>query len=181
MSGKRYILRRTIINQMAEERISENRAKLDRAEDYDEIFEIVKQTVEKSLSLHRAGLSLVLTDMPNLIGAYYPAFSNTIVVNRGLIEDVKKLAKNPREVSSFVYSILLHEYLHSLGFLDDAEVRSIAKKVAIDNFGEGHPSVRFAAGNWLEIYPELASRNRNFSKIYRKVEKFDTSSTPYFG
>jgi hypothetical protein len=166
---------------MEEERIRENRARLDRAEDYDEIFEIVKSTVERTLSLHRAGLSLVLTDMPNLVGAYYPAFSNTIVVNRGLVEDIRKIAKDPREVSSFVYTILLHEYLHSLGYLDDAEVRSISKKIAQDSFGEDHPSVKFASGNWLEIYPELATRDRKFSKFFRTVDRFDTSSTPYFG
>ncbi|MEM0117567.1 MAG: hypothetical protein QXV32_03900 [Conexivisphaerales archaeon] len=164
-----------------EDIIRENRARLDRAEDYDEIFEIVKQTVERTLSIHRAGLSLVLTDMPNLVGAYYPAFSNTIVVNRGLVEDVRRIAKDPREVASFVYSILLHEYLHSLGYLDDNEVRAISKKIAQDNFGEDHPSVRFAAGNWLEIYPELSRRDRTFSKFFRHVEKFDSSSTPYFG
>lgn len=164
-----------------QERIKDNLRRLERAEDYDEIFEIVKYSVERSTGLHRAGLSLILTDMPNLIGAYYPVFSNTIVVNRGLIEDLRSIVRDPREINAFIYTVLLHEYLHSLGYLEDQEVRRLARKIASMNFGEDHITVKFSDTDWLKVYPELANRRRSFSKLFRPVERFDSSSSPYFG
>jgi hypothetical protein len=165
----------------SQEVVKERRRRLERASDYDEIFELVKNLVDRTLRLHRAGLSLVLTDMPNAVGAYYPAFSNSIVLNRALVDEIKKVMKDPREVNSFVFVVLLHEYLHSLGYLDDDQVRRLSKEVIVKTLGNDHLALRFSEGNWLEMYPELGVVGRPFSKFFRKEEKFDSSSTPYFG
>ena len=39
---------------------------LKEASDYDKVFALVKSTVEKSISQHRAGLTLILAEIPNL-------------------------------------------------------------------------------------------------------------------
>jgi hypothetical protein len=154
---------------------------VERAQDYDELFELVKKAVEQTIGEHRAGLSLVLTDMPNTIGAFYPAWSNYIVVNRALIEEMKSLVRDPRELNGFVFMILLHEYLHSLGHMEDDEVRRISKSICMKTVGPDHPATKYAEGNWLEMYPQLSQTGRPFSKLYRTVEKFDSSSAPYLG
>ncbi|MDG6935184.1 MAG: hypothetical protein JRN68_10900 [Nitrososphaerota archaeon] len=169
------------MSESSEDARKEFARRVERAEDYDQIFDLVKRAIENTLHEHRAGLSLVLTDMPNSIGAFYPAWSNYIVVNRALIEEMKRVVKDLRELNAFVFVILMHEYLHSLGHLDDDEVRRISKSVCSETVGPEHPATKYADSNWLEMFPQLSQTGRPFSKFYRTVEKFDSSSTPYLG
>jgi len=156
--------------------------RVDRAEDFDEIFELVKRVVEEELGEHRAGLSLVLADMPTTVGAYHPVGANIIVANKSLINGLQAVTKNPREINAFVFMILLHEYLHSLGYLDENEVRRISQRVTSSALGVDHPAVRLATANWLELYPQLQSLSqRSFSRDFEVVQKFDSSSTSYIG
>src|SRR5579862_6197868 len=154
--------------------------RVDRAQNFDEIFELVKRVVEEELGAHRAGLSLVLAAMPSTVGAYHPVGANVIVVNKSLIDGMQAVTKNPKEINAFVFMILLHEYLHSLGYLDEAEVRRVSQRVSSNALGPDHPSVKLAGANWLELYPQLQSLSQQpFSKDFEVVQKFDSSSTSY--
>ena len=117
--------------------------RVDRAQNFDEIFELVKRVVEEELGAHRAGLSLVLANMPSTVGAYHPVGANIIVVNKSLINGMQAVTKNPKEINAFVFMILLHEYLHSLGYLDEVEVRRVSQRVSSDALG---PIIR--ASGW---------------------------------
>ncbi|MDG6928362.1 MAG: hypothetical protein JRN26_00560 [Nitrososphaerota archaeon] len=159
----------------------ELRRRIERSQDFDEIFEIVKEVVERDIGEHRAGLSLFLTDMPGNIGAYHPFGSNSIVVNRALIEGMKRVVRDPRELNYFVFTVLMHEYLHSLGHLDDDEVRDMVAGICRRSLGENSISVEMAKGNWLERHPELMAVGDGFSGAFEHVRKFDSSSTSYLG
>ena len=155
--------------------------RIDSARNYDELFEIVKRIVETQIGRHRAGLSLILQDMPNVVGAYYPVGTNTIVVNRALIQAMRDLVMEHSEVNSFVFMVLMHEYLHSLGFLDELEVRKKCQRICANALGESHLTVTLATSNWLQIHPELGFVGKRFSQSFEAVEKFDSSSTSYLG
>jgi hypothetical protein len=156
--------------------------RVDRAQNFDEIFELVKRVVEEELGAHRAGLSLVLAKMPTTVGAYHPVGANIIVVNKSLIDGMQTVTKNPKEINAFVFMILLHEYLHSLGYLDEGAVRKISQQVSGDALGADHPSVKLASANWLELYPQLQTlAQQPFSKDFEVIQKFDSSSTSYIG
>ena len=158
------------------------RRKVERAQDFGELFELVKRIVELEIGQHRAGLTLFLSDMPNSVGAYHPVSSNSIVVNRSLINSMRKVARDPREINSFVFMVLMHEYLHSLGYLDEEEVRRMAQNICSRALGEDHLTVKLARANWIELYPELASSSpTTFSKGFELVKKFDSSSMSYIG
>ncbi len=79
---------------------------------FDELFELVKRTVESQTRRHRAGLSLVLSDMPNAVGAYHPVGSNVIVLNRALIEDMKRFVKKEFELADVPQN--LSQQIHNL-------------------------------------------------------------------
>src|SRR5579884_2193937 len=81
------------------------RRRIDSAKDYAELFEIVKRVVEIHTGRHRAGLSLILQDMPTALGAYYPVGTNTIVLNRALVAGMRAVSKNDREVNYFVFIV----------------------------------------------------------------------------
>ena len=131
------------------------RIKLAKAKDYNEIFEIVKASVEKTLNMHRAGLSLVLAKLPNHIGAYHVSGSNIIVVNRVLLEAIKNLAPTKLEINSYLYTILIHEYLHTLGYSEEKDVRPLVGKIVKENVGEDHIAVKMSNGELAQLYPKL--------------------------
>src|SRR3989442_3758158 len=100
-----------------------NQRRLSSSENFDEVFELVKAATEQSLGKHRAGLTLVLGDIPNSVGAFHEMGSNAIVMNRNLLKIIEKLAKSRTSNNAYVFMILLHKYLHSLGYTDDSHVR----------------------------------------------------------
>ena len=123
---------------------------LDQAKDYGDIFVLVKNSVKKSLGLHRVGLMLYLGNLPIRVGAFHPMGTNDIVLNRRLLGQTKTLKEK-----SNVFAILLHEYLHTLRFRDERKVRRLTHKVCQENFGKTHPVVQASlTGPWAELTPE---------------------------
>ncbi len=163
------------------ERQEETRRRVERAEDFDALFELVKEVVEREIREHRAGLSLLLTDMPPYVGAYHPFGSNAIVVNRSLVNALRKEVTDPRELNSFIFTLLMHEYLHSMGHLDDAEVRRMVSNICGRALGESHMTVKMSSADWLGRYPGLSSLKDAFSDSFESVTKFDSSSKSYMG
>jgi hypothetical protein len=112
---------------------------------------------------------LLLGNLPINVGAFHPMGTNEIVLNRLLIK-----GKTGMSERSHVFAILLHEYLHSLGFEDEAQVRRLTYKVCLDNFGRNSPVVEAALTgpwadlteeDWEQIEPELnLELVRNFEK-----------------
>jgi len=161
---------------------SENRRRLTTARNLDDIFMLVKDATERSIGMHRAGLSLVLGDIPNNVGAYHEMGSNAIVMNRNLLKVVQTISKSRARVNSYVFMILLHEYLHTLGYSSDAQVRKLGKEIAAAFFGARHPAADMAVMSLDQFFPDLAKYSAFRDKgLYESVPKFDRSSTPYIG
>jgi hypothetical protein len=160
--------------------LTENRRALSSAKDFDEIFAMVKGATESSLGMHRAGLTLVLGDIPNDVGAYHQIGSNAIVMNRNILKVVEKLTKSRAKRNSYVFMILLHEYLHTLGYSDDRKVRQLAANITSDYLGGGHVAAEMAVRSLDQFFPELGKFAGFRDKgEYETVRRFDTSSTPY--
>lgn len=120
------------------------RSRINKAEGFSEVWEIVKDTVEDSLGEHRRGMMLFLDNLPLHLGAYHPLGTNNIVLNRTLVEIVEAATKSKRLVNAFVYSMLVHEYLHALGHVPEAEVRRLVYEISRECFGEDHIVTRLA-------------------------------------
>jgi hypothetical protein len=157
-----------------------NRRALSSAEGFDTIFEMVKAATERTLGQHRAGLTLVLGDIPNEVGAYHEMGSNAIVMNRNLLRIVEKLSKSRSRRNSYVFMILLHEYLHSLGYTSDRQVRQLGRRIADEFLGKKHPAGEMAVRPLDQFFPDLAKLSMFRDKgEYQTVRRFDSSSTPY--
>ena len=111
---------------------------LDNAENYGQVWRIVKDTVEFAQGKKREGMMLFLDDLPLQLGAYYPVGTNNIVLNRALVEIVEHSVSSKSTVNALTYNLLLHEYLHALGELSEVEVRHMVVQVAKKCFGEQH-------------------------------------------
>jgi hypothetical protein len=122
---------------------------LETSENFGDIFEIVKKSVKQQLGIERAGLMLVLADLPMHLGAFHGVGTNQIVMNRVLLDRIVAAGHPRSHINAFVYSILLHEYLHSLGVIDESEVRLLVNEISLNTFGPDHPAFTIASkGPW---------------------------------
>lgn len=111
---------------------------------YTDVFNLVKKAVKKALNRWRVGLMLILDDLPLHIGAYHVVGSNAIILNRRLLEIVHQHSSSRKELNSYLFIILMHEYLHTLGLTDEGEVRRLVYRVTAELFGEDHPAADMA-------------------------------------
>jgi hypothetical protein len=150
---------------------------LDRSADYDAVFRVVRDAVHRVLGIERPGLGLGLSNLPPSIGAYWQVTGNLIVLNEGLVQMMRANAASPLELNSFVYVILAHEYLHSLGYLDEGAVRKVTAHVTRTAFGPDHPATRMAEGDLWRLYPFLAYAPGGDGRRLKVVRRFDLAST----
>lgn len=119
-------------------------SRINEAKGFSEVWEIVRDTVKKVLGKHRVGMMLFLDDLPLQLGAYHPLGTNNMVLNRTLVQIVESVTKSKQLVNAFVYSLLIHEYLHALGYVSEAEVRSLVYKISKECFSDNHVVTRLA-------------------------------------
>ena len=150
---------------------------LDGPAGYDQIFSVVRAAVRAVLHKERPGLSLGLSDLPPQLGAYWPVTGNLIVMNEGLVEAMRRHAENPREFNSFVFVILMHEYLHTLGYLSERQVRPVTALVARQALGPEHPATKMAEGDLWQMFPFLQYAPQGHGARLRVVRGFDTDTT----
>lgn len=134
--------------------------RLEGAEGIAEVFEIVKDAVRATLNRERAGLMLGLSDMGfasnGFIGAYHPVGSNVIVMNKTILKRIARV--DPEFVKPYTFHILLHEYLHTLGVLDEARTRLLTYAVCRENFGEEHIVTKISK-NLENLLPKILGRD----------------------
>ena len=145
--------------------------------DYDAVFRVVRDAVHRVLGIERPGLGLGLSNLPPYVGAYWQVTGNLIVLNEGLVLAMRANASSALEFNSFVYVILAHEYLHSLGYLDERAVRKVTAHVTRAAFGPDHPATRMAEGDLWRLYPFLAYAPSGDGQRLKVVSRFDLAST----
>ncbi len=156
------------------------RSKIEKAQGFSELWEIVKDTVKDSLGEHRVGMMLFLDDLPLQLGAYHPLGTNNIVLNRTLVQIVEAATQSKRLVNAFVYSLLVHEYLHALGHIPEVEVRPLVFQVSKDCFGEDHIVTRLAAKSpWALLRGVPLSRIEAPKRVIEIVKDFEKTNQKY--
>jgi hypothetical protein len=125
--------------------------------DFECIFKLVKQAVETTTGRRRVGLILGLMDLPMHIGAFHGVGTNFIVMNKRLLEEVLRVADDKKLVNSYVFHILLHEYMHSLGFLDERETQTLTYAISAKVLGKNHPATLISKYGITSIFPRIGS------------------------
>ncbi len=129
---------------------------LDKCNSIKDIFDLVKDCVKEATRESRAGLDIGLAELGNkpnaLISAYYPFGSNIIVLNMTPLRRI--METKPDILKPYLFAILLHEYIHSLGYADEEAVREMSYAICRDIFGEGHPATRLSLDT-KEFFPYL--------------------------
>ena len=154
-----------------------------------DIFEKVKRDVNKETGRHRAGLSLGLIEMgmsqEGFIGGMFFSGGTMILMNVTPLRVI--LDQQPNEIVwGYVYHILLHEYLHSLGFLNEHQCQEITLQISKNIFQDPeHPAIVLATKGIGAYFPNLpmiyapSDFDANALRIER-VKDFDRESCRYF-
>ncbi|MEM0136761.1 MAG: hypothetical protein QXU18_16290 [Thermoplasmatales archaeon] len=150
-----------------------------REKNYNSIFSLVRKAVKSVLGKERVGLGLALADLPSQLGAFWEVGGNYIVMNRNLL-DALRLAERPnKEINSFVFVILMHEYLHSLGILDEYKARVLTARICASIFEQGHPAYEIGTKDPWQVYPFLARIPNGNGRNLVIVNNFDSDNVPY--
>ena len=158
-------------------------ARLEKAKDLADIFEVVKDAVRARLGTSRGGLMLGLAELggsPNgWIGGLYPVATNVIVMNKGPMARI--LEQSPELYKPYCFHILLHEYIHAIGYMDETLTRRKALEISEALFGKDHLATMMAA-DIMQFFPALtypvpmpAPQGMNIDL----VKGFDRSSASY--
>lgn len=156
---------------------------LEEASSLADIFELVKRAVEVVTGRSRAGLMLALADLGNhphgFFGAFYPLASNVIVMNKVPLLRIQET--NPELYRHYAFYVLLHEYLHSVGIVDETRCREEAHRIAGTLFGPNHLVTQVAADFTRFfpnlVFPDMAWQPRGLTLEF--VPDFDRGSVSY--
>ncbi len=160
--------------------------KLEDAKNLADIFEIVKDAVRIVIKKERSGLMLGLSEMGStfggFVGAFYPIGSNIIIMNKTPLKRIQET--NPTLYNAYSFHILLHEYLHTLGIIDEELARYMTLNISKKVFGDNHVVTQMAK-NFSKffpnvIYPSLGWESPEDMRI-ELVEDFDHSNVGYIG
>jgi hypothetical protein len=101
-------------------------------DNFPDIFGLGKRVVKRFPNRHHTGLVLGLMSLGMkrgyFIGAFRPAGSHIIVMNKAPLKIA--MEKTEKKIyNSYYFFLLLHEYLHSLGYLDEESVQEVTQEV----------------------------------------------------
>jgi len=159
------------------------RSRLDEAKSLPDILELVKSLVLKSMSKSRGGLMLGMANLGNnpqgYFGGFFTTGSNVIVLNKIPLQRI--METRPELYKPYVFHVLLHEYIHSLGYLDEADVKQKVYKITKEALGEEHLATQIAADAKVFIkdlaYPGVSWKPED--EGLELVAGFDRSSVSY--
>jgi hypothetical protein len=171
-----------------EQRQQYYRHMLSQINDFNGAFELVKMAVNEKFKMHRAGLSLILQGLPANLGAYHVLGSNMIIINRRILDIIRK-RKSHEEYNSYLFMVLAHEYLHSFGVVKELQVRNMTYDLCKSLLGENHLASIMARYQPWAVFPELnlyqnydddsTNSINSFEKGFEIVKNFDKTTQSY--
>ena len=129
---------------------------LKKAKTFADIFEIVKEMVMEFLGAEQAGLMVGVTDLgiqsQGFIGAFYSLNANMIIINKKPLARI--LQTSPPLYNYYLFHVMLHEYIHSIGSYDESQTRQLVHEISQHYFGTGHLVTQLAS-NIEKFIPNL--------------------------
>lgn len=129
---------------------------LQEAKSFGDIFGIVKKVVYDYCGREQVGLLLGVTDLggqaDRFIGAFYSMHGNMIILNNRPLKRIQQT--NPSLYNAYIFHVLLHEYIHSLGIMDEQACRQLTEELSRKYCGENHPATELAE-NIQKFMPNL--------------------------
>jgi len=121
-----------------------------------DIFDIVKTIVRELIGVDQAGLLVGVSDLGSsnqgFIGAFYSLDANMIIINKSPLRRIRDT--KPQLYNYYLFHIMLHEYLHSIGSFDEIQTRQMVYEISRNCFGDEHIITKLAT-NMSAFIPNL--------------------------
>ncbi|MCX8187904.1 MAG: hypothetical protein N3F65_04765 [Nitrososphaeria archaeon] len=125
-------------------------------------------------------MELIITYLSDGVEAVHQVGSNAIIMNKKVLESLLTSSKNRSERNAHIFSILLREYIRSLGVLDEVDIKKLAVKVVEEALGEDHKAYRIIPKLFQEEYKNLDGEiEQRQDKDFKYVEDFDRENAHY--
>lgn len=161
------------------------RKDLESAKNISDIFKIVKSAAWRTLHQSRSGLELGVvrldTKSEKVLGAFHPTDSNIIILNEIPLTELSYL--DPTTYKSYVFHVLLYEYLRSMGYHDPKKRKELSIIISERKFGREHMVTKIAQ-DITEHFPNIVYMLDHYPKPETKpriVKDFDQIATNYIG
>ena len=157
--------------------------RLNKCSDFSCIFELVKSAVESTIKKRRVGLMLGLSDLPLHIGALHQLGSNFIIMNKILLEKIVNL-DNKKLTNAYIFHVLLHEYLHSLGCVNEQETQNLTYLISEKILGPDHQATLIAKYGIGAIFAGMSRFDYQEPEKFGGIEiiqDFEDDNLDYFG
>ncbi len=145
---------------------------------YDNILKEIKKVSKKYIKKDRP-VGLAISNFDSRVGAYWISGGNYIVLNGNLLSALDELGVPDTEKEKLVKIILLHEYIHSLGYEDEMATRIITQNITAQEYGKNSLEYRLSSEGPWEVYPEISQYRGKFDSTVKIINNFDTDSTDY--
>lgn len=156
---------------------------LKKARTFADIFEIAKDIVREFLGAEQAGLLVGVTDLgansQGFIGAFYSLNANMIIINKRPLGRI--LQTNPALYNYYLFHVMLHEYVHSIGSFDETQARQLVYEMSQHYFGANHLVTQLAS-NIEKFMPSLTYPSHDFQppqdiniEFVRGIDKKNTN------
>ncbi len=157
---------------------------LEKTNKLSDIFDLVKKAVYDTTKGRRSGIMLGLADLGvgkfQWIGGYHVMTSNSIIMNSRPIEYIR--THNESLLKPYEFVILLHEYLHTLGIINEKQCRKITFEISLKLFGSEHLVTKMA-NDIRQFLPYIQTAKYGWEppkdlNVYY-IRGFDNSSASY--
>lgn len=143
-------------------------SRLNQARNVKEVFELVKHVVIDTFAIKKDKLVIAAgnleADSNLILGGFYSPQDNAIVLNKNILKNIKN--QNPRIYNSYLFHVLLHEYLHSIGFRDELETRKLAFLISNKHLGFQHDATQIALNPGAYLRNLITNQTSGFDEMY---------------
>jgi len=127
------------------------------SQDYSSLLDLIRRVVNDSLGKSRSGILLGLEDFgydsEGFITGYHRIGTNEIYLNRNLLQIMKDDNIPEAHFKAYLFHLLLHKYIHSIGIIDEEKTRHLTRKITIELFGKKHPVTKIAIFGCDALFP----------------------------
>ncbi|MCL5681034.1 MAG: hypothetical protein M1515_03175 [Candidatus Thermoplasmatota archaeon] len=148
--------------------------------DYDRIFTSIKRMVSRNIRKERT-VGLALSSFDSQVGAFWVDGGNYITLNRNVVEAMDANQRNLQEKKALVTVLLMHEYIHSLGFGSEIAARDLTAKIIEREMGRESLEYSIAESGPWNVFPFLSEYRGRISERIDIVNRFGSRDTDYIG
>lgn len=124
--------------------------------DFSGLFNLVRDIIDFKMHKKRTHILLGLLELGfnrgGFIGGLHLGGTNEIFLNKSALKVMEKESK-PEYYKAYVFILLLHEYIHSVGVMNELRTRKLTRVIATEIFGTTHPVSKLAIEGIQKYFP----------------------------